>query len=212
MTKPKIQEIKEEFSNFYTEEELKALLLTLKDYDFPLYIMCRLMGFAGLRAGEVGSLMWNDIDFENHTIYINKTLGIDENGKSIIKPPKTEKSRRKLKIDDQTIIELEELKKITGHQEMVFYSKRKDTTLIKSSAIGNRLRRFFKKFPELRPITPHGLRHTHASILFRKGVPPKIVQKRLGHTTVEMTLNVYIHVMPEDDNKFINGFINDIDI
>lgn len=146
MTKPKIQEIKEEFSNFYTEEELKALLLTLKDYDFPLYVMCRLMGFAGLRAGEVGSLMWNDIDFENHTIYINETLGIDENGKSIIKPPKTEKSRRKLKIDDQTIIELEELKKLTGHQEMVFYSKRKDTTLIKSSAIGNRLRRFLKNF------------------------------------------------------------------
>ena len=210
INKPKINAIKEQFTNFYTEDELMELLVTLKEYDFMLYVMCRLMGCAGLRAGEVGALMWKDINFDKGTIYVNKTLAVLEDGRSVVSAPKTKASTRLLSIDKNTIEALKALKHITGHQEFVFESKRKDATLIKSSAIGNRLRRFFKKIPNLRPITPHGLRHTHASILFRQGVPPKVVQQRLGHETVEMTLNVYIHVMPEDNEEIIGSFLNNI--
>jgi integrase len=49
---------------------------------------------------------------------------------------------------------------------------------------------------KVRPITVHGLRHTSATLLLAAGVPPHVVQRRLGHKRVEMTLNLYAHVLP----------------
>ena len=48
----------------------------------------------------------------------------------------------------------------------------------------------------IRPITIHGLRHTSATLLLKAGVPPHVVQQRLGHKRIEMTLGIYAHVLP----------------
>ena len=49
---------------------------------------------------------------------------------------------------------------------------------------------------KVKPITLHGLRHTSASLLLAAGVPPNVVQQRLGHKRIEITLDIYGHVLP----------------
>ena len=61
--------------------------------------------------------------------------------------------------------------------------------------VNQNLKRFCKD-AKVRVITVHGLRHTSATLLLAAGVPPHVVQRRLGHKKIEMTLNLYAHVLP----------------
>ena len=61
---------------------------------------------------------------------------------------------------------------------------------------------------ELPKITPHHFRHTHASLLLQAGIPVKEVSERLGHKDVKITLEIYSHVMPEEQEKTASKFAN----
>lgn len=61
----------------------------------------------------------------------------------------------------------------------------------------------YKKFPDLKRITVHGFRHTHASLLFESGATVKEVQQRLGHANFKTTLNIYVHVTKQNDSDVI---------
>ena len=56
----------------------------------------------------------------------------------------------------------------------------------------------------IKKIRIHDLRHSHASLLLSNGVPITVISKRLGHSTIQMTLNTYAHLIPEDEDKAIN--------
>lgn len=66
---------------------------------------------------------------------------------------------------------------------------------LREQAVNERLRALCKS-ADVRPIRPHGLRHTCATLLLSAGVPPHVVQRRLGHKKIEITLNLYAHVLP----------------
>lgn len=203
--KPKSRQTQRK-GNFLTKEELKEFLklaqTTTLSYFFPLV---HLMAYTGLRQGEALALEWSDIDFENKKITVDKTaVRIKE--KQIIQTPKTKNSKRVISIDPATLSILKSWKKdqikiyfkngkhFEGDDNFVFTNQRAEWVHIHNFI------RYFKRFiadHKLKTITPHGLRHTHASLLFSAGVEPKNISDRLGHSTVQITLDLYTHINEE---------------
>ena len=168
------------------------------------YIMFYMLIFIGLRKGELAALTWKDINFAEKTIKINKTLFF-EDGKEVAQTLKTsrkskEKSRVKV-MDDETAkllrrwqIEQREGFLADGIREDIKYVIcRHDRRPIRLSWPNDRLESAIKKFG-LHRITVHGLRHTHASLLFEAGATLKDVQDSLGHKDVQTTMDIYTHV------------------
>lgn len=203
--KPKSRQVQRK-GNFLTKEELKEFLklaqTTTLSYFFPLV---HLMSYTGLRQGEALALKWSDIDFENKRITVNKTAArIKE--KQTLQTPKTKNSKRVISIDPATLSILKSWKKdqikiyfkngkhFEGDKNFIFTNQRGEWVHIHNFI------RYFKRFiadHKLKPITPHGLRHTHASLLFSAGVEPKNISDRLGHSTVQITLDLYTHITEE---------------
>lgn len=203
--KPKSRQTQRK-GNFLTKEELKEFLKLAQtatlSYFFPLV---HLMSYTGLRQGEALALKWSDIDFENKKITVDKTATrIKE--KQTLQTPKTKNSKRVISIDPTTLSILKSWKKdqikiyfkngkhFEGDDNFIFTNQRGDWVHIHNFIP------YFKRFVtdhKLKPITPHGLRHTHASLLFSAGVEPKNISDRLGHSTVQITLDLYTHITEE---------------
>ncbi|MFS9319388.1 site-specific integrase [Streptococcus parasanguinis] len=203
--KPKSRQVQRK-GNFLTKEELKEFLKLAQtatlSYFFPLV---HLMSYTGLRQGEALALKWSDIDFENKKITVDKTaVRIKE--KQTLQTPKTKNSKRVISIDPTTLSILKSWKKdqikiyfkngkhFEGDDNFIFTNERADWVQIHNFIP------YFKCFVtdhKLKPITPHGLRHTHASLLFSAGVEPKNISDRLGHSTVQITLDLYTHITEE---------------
>lgn len=213
--KPKSRQTQRK-GNFLTKEELKEFLKlaqnTTLSYFFPLV---HLMSYTGLRQGEALALKWSDIDFENKKITVNKTAArIKE--KQTLQTPKTKNSKRVISIDPATLSILRSWKKdqikiyfkngkhFEGDENFIFTNQRGEWVHIHNFI------RYFKRFiadHKLKPITPHGLRHTHASLLFSAGVEPKNISDRLGHSTVQITLDLYTHITEEQRTDTVEKLI-----
>lgn len=206
--------------NFYTKEQLRTFLETLKEHaPYQMYVAFRVMAFTGMRKGELAALKWSDVDFENGTISINKTVAFNNAGKFHIQTPKTRKSIRTISIDDTTLNALKtwknELRKelfkqgknIDKGDEFIFHTQ-KGNFIIKY--IDKFLPSFLKKY-NLPPIKPHGFRHTHASLLFESGASIKEVQDRLGHENIKTTMDIYTHVTKSAREKTAEKFAKYID-
>jgi len=206
--------------NFYTKEQLRTFLENLKEHaPYQMYVAFRVMAFTGMRKGELAALKWSDVDFENGTISINKTVAFNNAGKFHIQTPKTRKSIRTISIDDTTLNALKtwknELRKelfkqgqnIDKGDGFIFHTQ-KGNFIIKY--IDKFLPSFLKKY-NLPPIKPHGFRHTHASLLFESGASIKEVQDRLGHENIKTTMDIYTHVTKSAREKTAEKFAKYID-
>lgn len=213
--KPKSRQVQRK-GNFLTKEELKEFLklaqTTTLSYFFPLV---HLMSYTGLRQGEALALKWSDIDFENKKITVNKTAArIKE--KQTLQTPKTKNSKRVISIDPATLSILKSWKKdqikiyfkngkhFEGDKNFIFTNQRGEWVHIHNFI------RYFKRFiadHKLKSITPHGLRHTHASLLFSAGVEPKNISDRLGHSTVQITLDLYTHITEEQRSDTVEKLL-----
>lgn len=213
--RPKSRQVQRK-GNFLTKEELKEFLKLAQtatlSYFFPLV---HLMSYTGLRQGEALALKWSDIDFENKKITVNKTA-VRINGKQSLQTPKTKNSKRVISIDPNTLSILKSWKKdqikiyfkngkyFEGDENFIFTSQRAEWVHIHNFI------RYFKRFiadHKLKPITPHGLRHTHASLLFSAGVEPKNISDRLGHSTVQITLDLYTHITEEQRTDTVDKLL-----
>lgn len=213
--KPKSRQTQRK-GNFLTKEELKEFLklaqTTTLSYFFPLV---HLMAYTGLRQGEALALKWSDIDFEGKKITVNKTaVRIKE--KQSLQTPKTKNSKRVISIDPNTLSILKNWKKdqikiyfkngkhFEGDDNFIFTNQRGEWVHIHNFIP------YFKRFVTdhgLKPITPHGLRHTHASLLFSAGVEPKNISDRLGHSTVQITLDLYTHITEEQRSDTVEKLL-----
>lgn len=188
--------------NFLTIEEVNTLLDFYKNNQYR-YTLFRLMIYTGLRRGETLALTWEDIDFKNKTLTINKTLSIGEYKKVVLSSPKTESSIRTIDLDEKTILELQKLK-IQSKYKLVFPNKKGKFSRL--SNIADKLNKATKE-TNIQKIRVHDLRHTHASLLFASGANIKYVQERLGHSDIQTTMNVYTHVTKDTKEKDLNNFI-----
>jgi len=151
----------------------------------------------GLRQGELLGLHWDDIDMQGAASSVRRQLSEDA-GVLELTEPKTDKGRRRVDLPQFAV------EALRAHHERMLAEGHSGPWLFCDSA-GNPLRKsnllrrsFFPlllqaKVPRVRF---HDLRHSAATLLLSQGVHPKIVQERLGHSQISLTLDTYSHVLP----------------
>jgi integrase len=156
----------------------------------------------GMRQGEILGLRWQDVDFESSKIYITQTLSHD--GSEFMVGAKSASGIRSVTVDPQTIERLLKHKRIVENEKGLAEGVFIDKGLVICTSTGNQLlpRNLMREYKnilskaDIRKITFHDLRHTHASLLLKQNVHPKIVSERLGHSSIKLTLDIYSHLMP----------------
>lgn len=190
---------------YLSVEELQKLLGVLELGEEPSEEwLIWLAAKTGMRFAEVLGLTPNDFDFQKRTININKTWDYKYN--TGFAPTKNASSRRVISMDWETVARLSELLKGLPADRPVFV---KEGRTIYSTTYNDHLGRACRKagVPE---ITIHGLRHTHASVLFSSGVSLPSISKRLGHSSTVTTQKVYLHIIAEleqKDNALVQGVL-----
>ena len=175
--------------------EIKLLLDDMRKTRCPHWVdMTEFLILSGLRIGEAIALEKSDIS--NGHISVTKTYDKIQN--EIRDSPKTEMSNRNVYIQDELqkvldrIYTHNRMKKVTG--KFLFCNSKGDHVNYDT------YRKFLREHSEKvlgRRITPHALRHTHASLLIAKGIDIEAISRRLGHTNSRITKEIYIHIMEE---------------
>lgn len=172
-----------------------------------------LAAYTGMRKGEIIALHWDDINFEEGTISINKTLYKLKTGFQLAEP-KTRNSVRSIYMDEDTMKVLKKHKVKQNLEKLKYGGVYQDNNLVFAQETGafihpsavNALFLRFTRQMGMPQIRFHDLRHTHATILLGMGVNPKLVSERLGHSSVQITLDTYSHVMPDMKKDLSNDF------
>lgn len=190
---------------FYTIEEAQQMLDLFRnepDSNFKYVCFYTLAVYIGFRLGEILGLEWKDVNFETNVISVNRTcLYSKAKGGLYTETPKTQQSRRSLKVPHGVIDVLLRWKELQNVQRQRIGSKWIETDRIFTKWNGLTLDRsapgyFYKQFCErtgMRYVTTHSMRHLNASLLINAGVDVKTVQSCLGHSTATTTLQIYAH-------------------
>jgi integrase len=196
----------------YNHENEKMQILTpeqirlfLAAADPGLYrILFTIAVMTGARVGELFALRWGDIDWVNNQILIRRSLSRAKGGWKFYEP-KTKYSRRRIDVDPAVLLKLKKWK--------LMLPKTEPDDLIFPSPSGQPLHRstVYKQgfLPAIRRsgvpgIRPHDLRHTFASLLIDQGEHPKYIQTQLGHSSINVTMDVYGHLMEKVNVKSAN--------
>lgn len=200
---------------FYTSDELDVFIQKLKATDdiSKIAIFIVLVNL-GLRKGELFALQWQDIDLQNKKIRIHQAVGTDESNKPYIKRTKNLRERT-LDIDEETFqallkwqeLQAEQLKwqnlEHQGDEQFIFPNS-------KNTFYNNcKLNAWLKKFQTqhgLKLVSVHGLRHSCATRIYYQTKDIKFIQRFLGHTKIETTIDTYIHCIPELSNLLVDRF------
>ncbi len=234
---PKVEDEENVHRRALTEAEQKAFLdaaCTRKPYYADIFYV----GFStGLRIGEINGLEWGNIDFGKMEIHVGGGTLIKVAGKECYKGQvKTGSSRRTVPLLPEVAKRLKKHKleqaklrmmmgdkwePVKGLEHLVF------TTMfgkpLTSLSVGryinatvNAVNRAEKKRAEqehrepvlMETFCPHAMRHTFATRALERGIPPKVVQSYLGHTTIDVTMNIYTHVTEELEREEIKKIAN----
>ncbi len=167
-----------------------------------LYALFALALGTGMRQGELLGSRWDDIDFEREQITVRHSLA-EVQSKFILKEPKSKRSRRTMKLPSFVVEALREHKlamEKEGHGSPFCFVTKAGTHISKSNLVRQVFHPIMKD-AKLTRVKFHALRHSHASALLQAGASIKAVSQRLGHSTVELTLRVYFHLLPDADES-----------
>jgi integrase len=169
----------------------------------PLYPAFLLLATTGMRQGEALGLRWSDVDLDVGRASIIQTV-IPVNHKVQFGSPKTDKGRRSITLDGRTTASLKGHRQRQLELRMSLGAGWAGHDLVFTKELGEPLHpeRFSRTFDQhverlqLPHISLHGLRHTWATLALQVGVHPKVVQERLGHSSISITLDTYSHAVP----------------
>lgn len=197
--------------NFYNQSEMNQFLAAAKSEGLTYYTFFMILGNLGLRRGEGLALKWSDFDFKNKTVHIQRTVTLDYNGRTDIGPTKTSNGDRILSLSDNL---LDVLRKYEESEkpfisEYLFH-KRNSSQHYTDYEAGNLIRKIYKDNSQLRKITPHGLRHTLATLLYEgsEKITPKDVQYVLGHSKPDIALDIYTHITEKQKKNIVDSINN----
>ena len=214
----KIIEVK--YPKSYKENFVKKGIETFNDNDYTKLInYCKehltnknlgilIVAYSGMRIGEICALKWKDIDVDNEFIKIDKTLqriyvddedNDEDNTKIVIQSAKTENSNRNIPIIFDLMKVLKPSVKIYNPD---FYVLSNEENPIEPRVYREYYKRLLNKL-KIKYLKFHGLRHSFATRCINKGIDVKTVSDILGHSKVEITMNLYVHPNNDDKKKAI---------
>jgi integrase len=169
-----------------------------------LYAVYHLIALRGLRRGEAAGLRWCDIDLDARTAMISQQLQ-QHGGRFEITPPKTPHSARVIALDHTTVAALREHRRRQRAEAVTYGPGYQASGYVFTNHHGgpmppDRLTRIFRELTEqagLPPIRLHDLRHGAATLALAAGVDLRTVQEMLGHSSIVLTADTYISVVPE---------------
>jgi integrase len=180
--------------NFWTKDEFEVFIQCFTEEEEMYRIIFLMLFWLGCRVGELLALTSEDIDFENGTVSISKTY-FRRNKTDYITAPKTESSKRKITIPQFL---LEEIKQFLDRQYELMPEER--IFPITDRAIQKKMKQKTEQ-AKLKPIRVHDLRHSHIALLIEKGMQPLVIAQRVGHDSVNTTMNIYGHLYPNKQKQ-----------
>ncbi|HHY47493.1 MAG TPA: site-specific integrase [Firmicutes bacterium] len=185
-----------------TNEQVTALLEDAKTT--PHYAPLLLAVTTGMRRGEIYGLKWQDIDLDKGIITVSRTIVYTPQDGIIFKATKSRRGTRQITIPPITIEALRRHKEEQDKRKAICGDIYVDMDLVFDRGDGrphhpDSITMWFRKFLRKHGISDvsfHKLRHTHASLLLNAGINPKVIQERLGHSSISVTMDIYGHLMP----------------
>lgn len=199
--------VEKQESRYLDETEALKLLECLSNEPLQYRAMITMLIYSGMRRGEVCGLKWSDIDFEKQLINIQRELMYLKRHGVYEDTPKTQGSRRIIKIANEPLHllkihkmeqNLNRLKCGDQWHDNGYIFPRWNGEPMQPDTLSKWFRRFIQKY-DLPPICLHSLRHTNASLLIANGVNITTVSKRLGHSDTSVTASVYAHAIKSAD-------------
>lgn len=196
----------EDKHDFYTLKEFNQFLKGFDAKDFIYKTFFTFMFFSGTRPSEAMALKFSDL--KGNYVFINKT--IHRHGLREFDTPKTHSSIRKILLDDKMVYELLDLKDYYDLK----YGKGVDYFIFGglkplSCTSVDRHKNMACDKANIRRITVHQFRHSHATLLLQNGMLINEVSRRLGHSKVSTTLNIYTHTNDEQEKR-VQGTLNSL--
>lgn len=224
-TPPKLERTE---ANHFEIEDIENILFYSKRESLKWQIALNLLIFTGCRRGEIMGLKWNKIDFKNNQIKIDTNLLYSKEKGIYEDTPKTEQSKRTVSIPAELIEMLKTYKRQYSEHRLALGNKWNNTGFLFTQENGNPMhpdtltdyckefsikynklinktneenknKKEFEKLKLLPHINPHAFRHTQASLLFFSGADCTTISKRLGHSKVSTTTDIYSHLMQKAD-------------
>ncbi|SMP38382.1 tyrosine-type recombinase/integrase [Anoxynatronum buryatiense] len=194
-----------------TAEEVSHLLKSVEGT--PMHLVIFLAASCGLRRGEILGLTWRHVDLVNRVIHVTDAWTQSTQGVQMASL-KTDSSHRSVDFNDSVKQVLERQKAVQedfirqreGNVIRLSDGRRhemddqqvctwQDNEPMRPDYVSKTFKKLLKE-ADIRPVRFHDLRHTHATLLMKAGVSPKVVQERLGHSDIKVTLGLYSHVIP----------------
>ncbi|MCJ7791127.1 MAG: site-specific integrase [Dehalococcoidia bacterium] len=172
------------------------------------YALFYLMLHTGLRRGEALALKWKHIDLGLSSLGVSAYLSVMQSlnkvdGRDLVQEPKTTSGKRRVALSPSLVLVLRTYRDAQGAlrasvgEQLIdedYVCCHFDGTPLDPSTVSHTFAKVLRR-AGLPPMPLHGLRHTHATLLLQAGIHPKVVQERLGHSSIRVTLDTYSHVV-----------------
>ena len=191
---PKVQSSKRKSTmRVWSASDLRRFLAATADHrHHAIYVVA---ANTGMRRGELLGLRWADVDLDAASISIHQAV-VTVRYEIVMSDVKTETGRRTIDLNKRTVEALRAVREAADDaqpSDLVF--GKTATEPLHPERVSRAFTNVIAKH-KLPSIRFHDLRHGHASLLLKAGVPAKVVSERLGHASPGFTLNVYQHVLP----------------
>lgn len=180
--------------NFWTKSEFDIFIGSFGEDEGMYKLIFEVLFWTGCRCGEMLGIFLEDLDFRNNTININKTF-YRRNKQDYLTSPKKESSNRKVTVPDFL------MKELKVYTDSIYGIKQKDRIFeITDRAIQKKLKSKIEALG-ITPIRIHDIRHSSIAFLIEKNVQPLAIAQRVGHDSVNTTMNIYGHLYPNKQKQ-----------
>lgn len=194
--KPKGQSTKDESKDIdiLTPQQIRALLHAAPDFKSKTLFMVAVM--TGMRQGEILGLKWDDIDWIAGQAQIKRTFNYKR-----FYEPKSKTSKRKIDLAPQLIAQLKKWQLASPPNKLDLVFSNGEGKPINDSNLRSRIFDPALKKAKIPKIRFHDLRHCYASLLIDQGESPKYIQAQMGHSSINVTFDIYGHLMKDSNQE-----------